>query len=100
MEAVQTYVMSQGFMGRKYVEPPPMNLRECYNDSSTTMPLIFILSTGSDPNKDIQLLAEGMGCTDSLKSIALGQGQGKLAEAMITRGLEKGDWVVLQVRRQ
>ena len=42
------------FMGRKYVEPPPMNLRECYNDSSVLMPLIFILSTGSDPNKDMQ----------------------------------------------
>ncbi len=34
--------------------------------------------------------------SDSLKSIALGQGQGKLAEAMISRGVEKGDWVVLQ----
>lgn len=96
MEAVQSFVMAQSFMGRRFVEPPPMNLRECYNDSSVTMPLIFILSTGSDPNKDMQLLAEEMGCAESLKSIALGQGQGKLAEAMITRGIDKGDWVVLQ----
>ena len=47
-----------------------MNLRECFNDSSITMPLIFILSTGSDPNKDMQTLAEEMGVSDSLKSVS------------------------------
>ena len=41
-------------------------------------------------------LAEEMGVADSMKSIALGDGQGKLAEGMIDRGVEKGDWVVLQ----
>jgi dynein heavy chain len=96
MDAVQSFVMGQDFMGQKYVEPPPMNLKECYNDSTNVQPLIFILSTGSDPNKDIQTLAEAMGVTDGLKSIALGQGQGKPAEAMIDRGVDKGDWVVLQ----
>ena len=96
MACVETFVLSQEFLGTKFVEPPPINLKECFNDSSVIMPLIFILSTGSDPNKDIQTLAETMGCTDSLKSIALGQGQDKLAEAMVTKGMEKGDWVVLQ----
>jgi len=96
MDAVQSFVMAQDFMGHKYVEPPPMNLKECYNDSTNIQPLIFILSTGSDPNKDIQTLAEAMGVSDTLRSIALGQGQGKPAEAMIERGVEKGDWVVLQ----
>ena len=96
MACVETFVLSQAFLGVKFVEPPPINLKECFNDSSVVMPLIFILSTGSDPNKDIQTLAETMGCTDSLKSIALGQGQDKLAEAMVIKGMEKGDWVVLQ----
>jgi len=96
MDAVQLFIMAQEAMGPRYVEPPPMNLRQCFNDSSVTMPLIFILSSGSDPNVDMQLLAAEMGCSDSLKSIALGQGQDKIAEAMVARGMEKGDWVVLQ----
>lgn len=94
MDAVQMFVLEQSLMGRKYVEPPPMNLKDCFNDSSVTMPLIFILSTGSDPNKDMLQLAEELGVADSMKSIALGDGQGKLAEGMISRGVETGDWVV------
>ena len=89
MDAVQSFVLEQDFMGRRYVEPPPMNLKDCFNDSSVVMPLIFILSTGSDPNKDMLQLAEEMGVADSMKSIALGDGQGKLAEGMIDRGIEK-----------
>lgn len=34
---------------KKFVEPPPFNLLSCYNDSTPTMPLIFVLSPGSDP---------------------------------------------------
>ena len=54
MDAVQRFIMEQEVCGRRYVEPPPINLRECFNDSSITMPLIFILSTGSDPNKVVR----------------------------------------------
>jgi dynein heavy chain, axonemal len=63
-------------MGRRFVEPPPFDLKASYDDSVTITPLIFVLSTGSDPNKDLLLLADELGMTDKLKSIALGQGQG------------------------
>ena len=64
-------------MGRRFVEPPPFDLRASYEDSTTVTPLIFVLSTGSDPNKDLLLLAQDLGMSDKLKSIALGQGQGR-----------------------
>ena len=35
----------------------------------------------------MQTLAEEMGVSDSLKSIALGQGQGELAEALVEKGI-------------
>ena len=37
MDAVQAFVMAQKVCGRRFVEPPPMNLKECFNDSSITM---------------------------------------------------------------
>jgi dynein heavy chain len=47
------------------------------------MPMIFVLSSGSDPNKELDILAADMGMSDKLKRIALGQGQGKKASTLI-----------------
>lgn len=52
------------------------------------MPMVFILSPGADPQNDIQLLGDELGFTGpKFKFIALGQGQGPLAEQMLVRGL-------------
>lgn len=48
-EAMQAFVVD--VMGASFVEPPTFDLKACYEDSSVVMPLIFVLSTGSDPNK-------------------------------------------------
>lgn len=45
--AIQDFVTEQ--LGPKFVLPPPFNLDACYKDSSSTCPLIFVLSQGSDP---------------------------------------------------
>jgi Dynein heavy chain region D6 P-loop domain len=55
-----------------------------------------VLSTGSDPNKDLLQLAEDMGVTDSLRMIALGQGQGAIAARLLEQGSQEGHWVLLQ----
>jgi dynein heavy chain len=75
LQAIQNFVIDK--MGRRFVEPPPFDLRASYDDSIVTTPLIFVLSTGSDPNKDLLQLADELGMSDKLRSIALGQGQGK-----------------------
>jgi dynein heavy chain, axonemal len=69
-------------------------LKSCYNDSTTTTPLIFVLSSGSDPNKQLDLLADELNMSDRLKRIALGQGQGKKASSLIEKGMQNGDWYV------
>ena len=48
-DAIMTYVIEK--MEQKYVEPPPFHLPSCYEDSTCTTPLIFVLNKGSDPTK-------------------------------------------------
>ncbi|XP_071360020.1 dynein axonemal heavy chain 6 [Trachinotus anak] len=83
-------------LGKQFVENPPVDLANLYNDMSPTTPLIFILSTGSDPMGAFQRFAKERGCLDRVESISLGQGQGPIAEKMIHAALRSGNWVFLQ----
>ena len=80
------------YQGLRFIQPPPFDLKACYNDSTIITPLIFVLSSGSDPNKELDILAEDLNMTDRLKRIALGQGQGKKASSLIEKGMQVGDW--------
>ena len=90
--AVQDFVIS--VMGEPFVTPPPFDLPSCYADSNALSPLIFILSPGSDPMS--ALLKFGDSVKQQVASISLGQGQGPIAEKMISSAQENGTWVVLQ----
>lgn len=41
--------MVKEYLGEEIIFPPAFNLAEIYEDSSSTTPLIFVLSPGSDP---------------------------------------------------
>ncbi len=45
--AVMIFVENQ--LGKKFIDPPPFDLALIYKDSNCTIPLIFVLSPGSDP---------------------------------------------------
>ena len=90
--AVQKFCMEN--MEEKYVKPPPFDLQACYADSSAVVPLVFILSPGSDPMGAV--LRAGEVLKTSVDPISLGQGQGSKAERLIERAKQKGTWVVLQ----
>ncbi|XP_076584320.1 dynein axonemal heavy chain 6 [Chaetodon auriga] len=83
-------------LGKQFVENPPVDLANLYSDMSPSTPLIFILSTGSDPMGAFQRFAKERGCLDRVESISLGQGQGPIAEKMIHEALKSGKWVFLQ----
>ncbi|RZC39366.1 dynein heavy chain 6, axonemal, partial [Asbolus verrucosus] len=92
--AITEYVKSK--LGKAFIESPQVSLQILYQDTSNTTPLVFVLSTGSDPFGAFQRFADEMGFKERIKSISLGQGQGPVAEKIIEQGLERGDWVFLQ----
>jgi len=59
-------------------------------NSAVQMPLIFVLSTGSDPVKGLLAYADAAGMGSKLDYISLGQGQGPKAEKLIKTGKEQG----------
>jgi dynein heavy chain len=92
---VQQYVRDN--MGTRYTEPPTFDLQGSYADSHCCAPLIFVLSPGADPMASLLKFAEAKGYTGSrVQTISLGQGQGPIAERLITEAMKDGGWVVLQ----
>lgn len=86
----------EGAMGMKYVTPPPFDLSKSYADSNCLVPLIFILSPGSDPMSALSNFADNMEYSSKFTSISLGQGQGPIARRLIEQGQNDGSWVCLQ----
>ena len=83
-------------LGQVFIESPSIELSLLYQDVNKTTPLIFILSTGSDPMSSFLRFAEDMNYSERFNTISLGQGQGPVAENMIAKAKVSGDWVFLQ----
>lgn len=83
-------------LGPAFTEPPPFDLASSYAGSSPTAPLLFLLSSGSDPTRAFYTFAESRGMRASVRGISLGQGQGPAAAKLIEEAAAGGGWVLLQ----
>ena len=82
-------------IGPSFKEAPPFDLQATYNDSACKVPIVFVLTSGADPTQYLLLLGKQQGYTqgDNLKMVSLGQGQGPIAERLMSEGTSKGHWV-------
>uniref|UniRef100_A0A336M3T0 CSON009294 protein n=1 Tax=Culicoides sonorensis TaxID=179676 RepID=A0A336M3T0_CULSO len=94
VHAVKKYIIQK--MGKEFIEPPQFDLQASYEESDVRTPLIFILSSGTDPMSNLMAFARERNMHEAVRSISLGQGQGPIAKKMIHEGIEKGHWVILQ----
>nr|XP_031828293.1 dynein heavy chain 6, axonemal [Nomia melanderi] len=92
--AITAYVAKN--LGQKFVESPIAALPLLFADTTNKIPLVFILTTGSDPFSGFLRFAAEMNFSDRYNSISLGQGQGPVAEGHIRKGTVEGRWVFLQ----
>lgn len=84
-------------LGQQFIEPQSSDLSAMFKESGPTIPLIFVLSTGTDPAAELYKFADRMKFSKRMFSISLGQGQGPRAEKLIQSGVEVGSWVFFQV---
>ncbi|XP_063285477.1 dynein axonemal heavy chain 11-like [Pelobates fuscus] len=95
--AIRNFVEEK--LGAKYVERRKTEFAKSFQESGTATPIVFILSPGVDPLKDVESLGNRLGFTiDSgkLHNISLGQGQEVIAEIAMEKASKEGHWVILQ----
>jgi dynein heavy chain len=81
-------------LGEKYIDPIPISLDETWRESANNVPLVCLLSPGSDPTSMIEALAKTH--KKDIVSVSMGQGQEKRATELLTTGFSNGTWVLLQ----
>ncbi|KAK2862487.1 hypothetical protein Q5P01_002020 [Channa striata] len=94
IQGLQDFVSAQ--LGQCFIEPQTSDLSAIFTESSPSIPLIFVLSPGTDPAADLYKFADVMQFSKKMSAISLGQGQGPWAEAMMRTAMERGQWVFFQ----
>ncbi|XP_068082965.1 dynein axonemal heavy chain 1 [Anabrus simplex] len=92
--AMQDYLSIH--LGPQFIEPQTTDLANIFKESTPNTPLVFVLSTGTDPAADLYKFADKMKFSKRMHVISLGQGQGPRAEFMMNSAMEMGYWVFFQ----
>ncbi|XP_044079595.1 dynein axonemal heavy chain 1 isoform X1 [Siniperca chuatsi] len=94
IHGLQDFVSAQ--LGQRFIEPQTSDLSVVFSESSLSIPLIFVLSPGTDPAADLYKFTDVMQFSKKMSAISLGQGQGPWAEIMMHAAMERGHWVFFQ----
>jgi dynein heavy chain len=99
--AINEFVKESLPDGKAFLEPKTFSeiLMQAYSDSTTDIPIFFILSPGSNPSKELEMLKkklEGNKKTIRLKEIAMGQKADIEAVNFLMDMNVNGGWLFLQ----
>jgi dynein heavy chain len=75
--AISNFIANK--LSTRFIEPPVLDVRNAFEDSSNKTPLIFLLSPGVDPTNMLLGLAANFSRSTNLQSLSLGQGQAPIA---------------------
>ncbi|XP_076809994.1 dynein axonemal heavy chain 6-like [Clavelina lepadiformis] len=96
LPSARSFVRDQ--MGEVFIRTDSFDLNQIYAQSQPTVPMVFILSPGTDPSAQLLRYAkETRGSILHVDMVSLGRGQGPKAEDLIHKAqILKGRWVFLQ----
>jgi len=83
-------------MDEFYIMPPVVSFTAIFEQTSSTIPVCFVLSAGSDPTNDLIKLADSIVGMSNFCHISLGQGQEKAALRLLDGAIKQGMWLMLQ----
>jgi dynein heavy chain len=86
-------------LGPEYIDQPPFDMYQCYEESTCHTPFFFVLFPGTDPTPIVEAVAASVGCTEKngqLMNISMGQGQETVALNALNKLASTGGWIMLQ----
>jgi dynein heavy chain len=89
--AIRNYV--EQHMKKDYIENRPTILKDVFEDSKPSEPIIFLLSPGVDPTDALKKLADEK--DTHFEAISMGKGQSERAKRILAEGAEQGNWIFL-----
>uniref|UniRef100_A0AAF5DHG2 Cytoplasmic dynein 2 heavy chain 1 n=1 Tax=Strongyloides stercoralis TaxID=6248 RepID=A0AAF5DHG2_STRER len=79
------------------INPPPLNLKEIYeNDSNEIDPILILTGPGADPSQDLEELASQIIGIERYIQISMGQGQQEVAIKSLNKACEEGLWLCIK----
>ena len=81
-------------LGAEYLESAVLDLEAMLEESDNRVPLICLLSTGSDPSSQIEAI--GKNRMQELHQLSMGQGQETSARKLLQTSISHGHWLLLQ----
>jgi len=82
-------------LGKPYIDPVSDPIESIYEESYSTIPVLFLLTAGADPTSSIDEFARKKKKYPTEK-VSMGEGQDKYAEESIKKGFIDGSWTILQ----
>jgi len=84
-------------MGNRNLQPPPLSFSQLLREETTnTEPILFMVSPGSDPTKELEEFAETEVGRSKFFQMAMGGGQNAEALKMLKECAHRGDWICLK----
>lgn len=82
-------------LGAEYLETTVLDLEAMLEESDNRVPLICLLSTGSDPSPQIEAMAKGR--MQELQQLSMGQGQEEAARKLMQVSQRQSDFTTSNV---
>ncbi|CAM9131219.1 unnamed protein product, partial [Ectocarpus sp. 4 AP-2014] len=79
------------------LSPPALSLEQLYQqEASATIPILLITTSGADPGKEMEELAERTVGRGRYQEVAMGGGQQEIAVTLLRSATQAGDWLCLK----